>query len=156
MICVEIPDQLKLDRTSIRSLIEDPTSEWIERTLFIQTHRGSSPRQYHNAAAISDRYKWLSYPGWWEGWSIDTSTPEMELYQINKDPREKSNLARKQPDIVQRMRQLYDDWFQDVTDGWKVGIIHIGNDIENPIRLCRYQDSEYDNVFPLGWRVRIE
>ena len=49
-----------------------------------------------------------------------------------------------------------DDWFQDVTDGWKVGIIHIGNDIENPISLCRYQNSEYDNVFPLGWRVRIE
>jgi len=80
----------------------------------------------------------------------------MELYQINKDPGEQENLAGNRPDIVQHMRQLYDDWFKDVTDGWKVGTIHIGNDTENPIRLCRYQDFEYDNVFPLGWRIRIE
>ena len=80
----------------------------------------------------------------------------MELYQIDKDPGEQTNLSEKRPDIVQHMRQLYDDWFKDVTDGWRVGTIHIGNDAENPTTLCRYQDSEYGNIFPLGWRIRIE
>lgn len=153
---IEITGQLKLDGTSLRPLVGDPKSGWSERTLFIQTHRGSFPRQYHNAAAISGQYKWLSYPGRGEEWAIDTSTPEMELYQIDKDPGEQTNLAEKRPDIVQHMRQLYDDWFKDVTDGWRVGTIHIGNDAENPTALCRYQDSEYNSIFPLGWRVRIE
>jgi hypothetical protein len=54
------------------------------------------------------------------------------------------------------MKQAYDAWFDDVAENWKVGIIHIGNDAENPITLCRYQDSEYHDEFPFGWRVKIE
>lgn len=37
-----------------------------------------------------------------------------------------------------------------------MGVIHIGNSAENPLTLCRYQDSEYVSELPHGWRVKIE
>ena len=54
------------------------------------------------------------------------------------------------------MRTAYDAWFDDVAGDWKAGTIHIGNPAENPITLCRYQDSEFQEEFPFGWRVNIE
>lgn len=153
---VDKPSDLHMDGTSLTPLLDNPSTDWPERTLFIQTHRGSEPRRYHNAAAISPQYKWLSYPGTGGTWTMDTSDPVMELYDIEQDPGEQTNLADQHPDIIQQMKQAYDAWFDDVAGNWKAGTIHIGNDAENPITLCRYQDSEYHDEFPFGWRVNIE
>ncbi|MCZ6632794.1 MAG: hypothetical protein O7G87_05270, partial [bacterium] len=149
---------LQIDGMNLAPLLEDPSADWPDRTLFIQTHRGSAPRRYHNCAAISQRYKWLGYPGTGGRWTMETSQtdPVMELYDMEQDPGEQNDLAEQQSEVVQQMRQAYDDWFDEVAGNWKPGIIHIGNEAENPIGLCRYQDSEYQDEIPFGWRVKIE
>jgi arylsulfatase A-like enzyme len=155
---LSLPDDLSLDGTDLTPLIDDPVTEWPDRTLFIQTHRGSSPRRYHCCSAISQRYKWLGYPGTGGEWSmeVDRENPVMELYDIEQDVGEGTNLAAQHPDVVQEFRAAYDSWFDDVAGNWKVGTIHIGNAAENPTTLCRYQDSEFQEEFPFGWRVEIE
>ena len=87
---------------------------------------------------------------------VSPTDPVMELYDIEQDPGEQNDLAEQQPETVRLMRQAYDAWFDDVTEKWKAGTIHIGNPAENPITLCRYQDSEYQSEMPMGWRVKIE
>ena len=39
---------------------------------------------------------------------------------------------------------------------YRTGVIHIGCDAENPVRLCRYQDGTYQDGIPHGWRVAVE
>ena len=155
---LSLPDHLSVDGADLTRLIEDPAADWPDRTLFIQTHRGSAPRRYHCCTAISQRYKWLGYPGTGGTWTMDVSHehPVMELYDLEQDMAEETDLSAQHPDIVETMRGAYNDWFDDVAGNWAPGIIHIGNPAENPITLCRYQDSEFQEEFPFGWRVEIE
>ena len=59
---VDSPSDLRMDGVDLTPLIRGREVAWPDRTLFIQTHRGSRPRQYHNCTAITQRYKWLGYP----------------------------------------------------------------------------------------------
>ena len=155
---LSLPENLAVDGADLTPLLEDPTADWPDRTLFIQTHRGSAPRRYHCCTAISQRYKWLGYPGTGGVWTfdVDQADPVMELYDIERDTAEKTDLSGRHPEVVREMREAYDYWFDDVAGDWSCGIIHIGNPAENPMTLCRYQDSEFQEEFPFGWRVEIE
>lgn len=147
-----------MDGVDLSPLLSDSATDWPDRTLFVQTHRGSPPRRYHCCAAIGQNYKWLGYPGEGDVWTFDASedNPVMELYDLESDPGEQENLAGSSTELVAQMRKDYAAWFDDVTTDWRAETIHIGNAAENSITLCRYQDSEYRDGLPFGWRVRIE
>ncbi len=155
---VDSPPGLRMDGVDLTPLIRGQKVEWPDRTLFIQTHRGSRPRQYHNCTAITQRYKWLGYPSTGGQWDFETSStdPVMELYDLEDDPGEEKEIGGQMPDLVAEMKRDYDAWFDDVASDWQAGVIHIGNSAENPLTLCRYQDSEYISELPHGWRVKIE
>ncbi|MXZ08920.1 MAG: arylsulfatase [Gemmatimonadetes bacterium] len=155
---VDSPSDLRMDGVDLTPLIRGHEVEWLDRTLFIQTHRGSRPRQYHNCTALTQRYKWLGYPGTGGQWDFETSStdPVMELYDLEDDPGEEKEIGGQMPDLVAQMKKDYDAWFDDVASDWQAGVIHIGNSAENPLTLCRYQDSEYISELPHGWRVKIE
>ncbi len=155
---MDSPSDLRMDGVDLTPLIRGHEVEWLDRTLFIQTHRGSRPRQYHNCTAITQRYKWLGYPSTCGQWDFETSStdPVMELYDLEDDPGEEKELSGQMPDLVEQMKKDYDAWFDDVASDWQAGVIHIGNSAENPLTLCRYQDSEYISELPHGWRVKIE
>ena len=155
---VDSPSDLRMDGVDLTPLIRGHDVEWLDRTLFIQTHRGSRPRQYHNCTALTQRYKWLGYPGTGGQWDFETSStdPVMELYDLEDDPGEEKEIGGQMPDLVAQMRKDYDAWFDDVASDWQAGVILIGNSAENPLTLCRYQDSEYISELPHGWRVKVE
>ena len=155
---VDSPSDLRMDGVDLTPLMRGREAAWRDRTLFIQTHRGSRPRQYHNCTAITQRYKWLGYPGTGGQWDFETSStdPVMELYDLEEDPGEEKEIGGQMPGLVAQMKRDYDAWFDDVASDWQAGVIHIGNLAENPLTLCRYQDSEYVSELPHGWRVKIE
>ncbi|MXX12420.1 MAG: arylsulfatase [Gemmatimonadetes bacterium] len=155
---VDSPSDLRMDGVDLTPLIRGHDVEWLDRTLFIQTHRGSRPRQYHNCTALTQRYKWLGYPGTGGQWDFEASSidPVMELYDLEDDPGEEKEIGDQVPGLVAQMKKDYDAWFDDVASDWQAGVIHIGNSAENPLTLCRYQDSEYISELPHGWRVKIE
>jgi len=62
-----------------------------------------------------------------------------ELYDINKDAGQKNDIAEKYPDVVKRLRESYDAWWQGVSKRFdEYCRIVIGSDKENPTRLMSH------------------
>ncbi|NCO42840.1 MAG: sulfatase [Armatimonadetes bacterium] len=73
----------------------------------------------HDAADVNDPAKNLSsrwvVKGWWKLILPEPNQPggkEPELYELKADPDEKDNLAAGQPDKVQELRALLDQWYK--------------------------------------------
>ena len=156
---VASPTAPKFDGANLLPLLDGQVADWPQRTLFFQCHRGLTPKPFQNAAVITDRYKLVGHPGTFNRENLDASAePILELYDIPNDRGESKNLADDLPHTVTRLRNAYSRWFDDVrsTRNFTPGVIHIGNDAENPVHLCRYQDGNYVDGVPHGWTVKIE
>ena len=158
---VEKPLDVHLDGQSLLPLLDQSVEKesWQNRTLFIQCHRGLSPKKYQNCAAITQQYKMVGHPGTFNDEELETSREQahLELYDVVNDTGEKNNLAEKHPAILQRLVREYDAWFEDVKGSrqFTPGIIELGTAEDNPATLCRYQDSTFINGIPHGWEVNI-
>jgi arylsulfatase A-like enzyme len=154
------PKDLALDGESLVPLLrEGSAAGWPDRTLYFQCHRGLDPKRYQNCAAVAQRFKMVGYPGTFSQEDLEPSgEPILELYDVEKDPGETTNLANEQPELLARLRVGYDAWFDDVGAARRFtpGVIHLGSDAENPLLLCRYQDGTYRGGVPHGWSVEIE
>ena len=84
--------------------------------------------------------------------------PVLELYDLEADRGEEHDLAKKHPEVLASLRRQYEDWFADVwrSRQFTPGIIHVGNQAENPVLLCRYQDASWKFERPSGWLVNVE
>lgn len=155
-----IPEEPVIDGTSLLPLLKDIDKEWPDRKIFLQCHRGLQPKRYQNCAVITQRYKMIGYPETFNDENLKTSieNPKLELYDLIDDPGEKNNIADNNPEILRDLCKAYDNWFDDMknTRNFTPGYIYIGSDKENPVHLCRYQDSAYINGKPTGWLVTIE
>ena len=133
---VPIPEGLKLDGKSLMPLLLGrQTAGWPERTLYFQWHRGERPEPDRAFAARSGRYKLLRHdlvPG-------APEPPNLELYDMERDPLELHNVAREHPDIVTKLHADYRAWFKDVTGtrGLEPVRIELGGVRENPTVLTR-------------------
>ncbi len=160
-ICgVGAPTDRTIDGESFLPLLTGDSAELSDRQLVFQWHRGMDPRMYQNAAVRGRRYKLVAHAGLTAEQTDDQLPlePAFELYDIVADPGETSDIAADHPETVAAMREAYDDWFEDVrsTRDFGPGIIHVGSPHENPIHLCRYQDSSYVGGIPRGWPVTVE
>jgi arylsulfatase A-like enzyme len=156
-----LPANLTIDGVSLLPLLTGKAAEtWPERTLFIQCHRGLTPKLFQNATAITQRYKLVAYPGTFNREDLlpSSSEPLLELYDIQADRGEERDLATEQPQMLAMLRQQYEAWFTDVwrSRRFTPGIIHLGNDAENPVLLCRYQDASWHFEQAHGWLVSVE
>jgi arylsulfatase A-like enzyme len=159
---VQPPAHVKLDGVSLLPLLSGNSSAtaWPDRTLFLQCHRGLTPKLFQNAAAVTQRYKLVASPGTFNREDLlpSTAQPVLELYDLESDPAEQQDLAGGNPATVEVMRNEYASWFADVWQSRRFtpGIIHLGNEAENPVRLCRYQDASWKFNQPHGWLVKVE
>ena len=156
---IESPKNTLIDGVSLYPMLNGSTDEWPDRNLFFQFQRGMIPQQYQNCAVRSQKYKLISKHGTPKerNTGLPPLKPEFELYDIENDPGEEDNIATVKPQIVAKMRTAYDAWYENMnqTRGFAPGIIRIGSKYENPVHLCRYQDSHYTNGTPQGWPVKI-
>jgi hypothetical protein len=133
------PKDLKLDGRSILPLLQGKKIAWLDRTIYIQSHRGDVPVLYHHFAARNQRWKLLHDSGF--GRENFDGEPKFELYDMAADPLEQNDLAEQRPDIVKKMRKEYEAWFADVggtrEDNYAPPRIHIGTAYENPVVLTR-------------------
>jgi arylsulfatase len=129
-----IPEKVKLDGRSLVPLLKDPKAEWPHRYLFV--HRGRWDRgkvkdaKYSNCAVRSQRFRLVN---------------NQELYDIENDPDEKSNVIDKYPALVAGMRKAYDKWWHEVLGGM------VNEDVpyakENPFRVL-YLKQQADKGIP--------
>jgi len=159
-LCViESPKNTLIDGVSLYPLLNGSMDEWPDRNLVFQFHRGMIPQRYQNSAVRSQKYKLVSKHGTTKerNTGLPPLKPEFELYDIENDPGEKDNIAQTNPKIVNRMRGVYESWLIEMrqTREFEPGWILIGSNHENPMHLCRYQDSHYTDGTPKGWPVKI-
>jgi len=148
-----------IDGLSLWPLIQEEADNWPDRLLYFQFHRGMTPRHYQNCAVRSQKYKLVSkHSTTKERFAREPSLkPDFELYDMESDPGERSDVSLKHPDIARQMEKAYKAWLDDMrhTRGYEPGLILIGSEHENPVHLCRYQDSHYIDGSPQGWPVKI-
>jgi len=148
---VPIPNHIQLDGRSLLPLLREEEVPWPDRHIVIQAHRGDVPVPYHNFAIRNQRWKLLNASGFHR--EIFEGEPSLELYDMEKDPFEIENLASHRPEVVQRLRSAYEEWFSDVSstrsDNYAPPRIHIGSDHENPVVLTR-QDWRHIKGRPWG------
>ncbi len=136
---VDAPRKVKLDGRSVLPLLEGRQANWPERTLFIQAHRGNVPVRYHNFAALNQRWTLLNASGF--GREQLPGRPKFELYDMEADPLQMKDVAGDHREVVNKLKQQYDAWFDDVSstraDNYAPPRIHVGTPHENPVVLTR-------------------
>lgn len=133
------PNGVAWDGMNLLPLLRDPSTKWPERNLFLQWDSGQSPRRGHAFAVRAGRYKLVQPTGMdsprqkhildryaelcaaqnRQARPMD-GPPRYELYDLSPDPGERNDIAADHPEIVQRLKKTYDDWFTDVTAGWQI------------------------------------
>ena len=150
------------DGVSLWPLLSGATApeNWPDRTIYLQNHRGDIPQLNRNASARTQRWK-IVQP---LGKATDPMPPgaEFELYDMSVDLGETNNLAGEHPEIVEKMRRGYEEWFRDVSSrGFDPVRIHLGSPREPRTTLSRFDwRGDYDEragEAALGyWPIVIE
>ena len=105
-----IPTTVKPDGRSLVPLLKDKDAAWEDRTLV--THVGrwdkgkAAEAKYHTCAVRTAQYRLVNPGRKAEAW---------ELYDITKDPGEKTDVAARHPEIVRDLRGRLDKWWDEVT-----------------------------------------
>jgi len=140
MCGVARPSRVRFDGISLLPLLDGKDTDWPDRTLFFQWHRGDVPQRGRAFAARTQQYKLVQWQGAGERASAPTVAPE--LFDMTADPLEERNIADAKPDVADKLWREYEAWFKDVTgerdytDGGVARII-IGDPREDPVRLTR-------------------
>ncbi|MDF2376148.1 MAG: arylsulfatase [Verrucomicrobiales bacterium] len=126
----KLPEGLSLDGRSVLPLLKGKVEGWKDRALFIQSHRGNEPVEFHHFAMREQDWKLVRGTGFGNE-EIKNPLP-FELYQISKDPGEENNLAAEKPEKVEEMKAAYSAWLADVSstrpDNYAPPRIVIGDD----------------------------
>jgi arylsulfatase A len=141
------PDDRTIDGRSLVPLIEGRGGPALREHLFRQWTR-VRPDADRNWAASDGRYKLV----------------DGELFDLEADPGETTDLAARHPEIVRRLRSAFERWFADVTAGRDYGRvpIEVGRDDEDPVELdvtwaeavgrkLRPTHRRYNRDAVLGW-----
>jgi len=136
---VKVPAGHKLDGRSFLPLLTDNHADWPTRQIVLQTHRGNEPQKYHHFTIHEHPWKLVHPTGF--GKESFSGEPNLQLYNLNKDPRQQHDVASKHPEVFQRLKNGYESWFQDVSstrpDNYAPPRIVIGTEHERRSVLTR-------------------
>jgi arylsulfatase A-like enzyme len=93
---------VQFDGRSLLPLMTESKAKdtWSDRSIYLQWHRGDAPRPFENSAVITQRYKLVN---------------GKELYDLEADTNESTDIAASQSNIVRQLRMSYEAWFKDVS-----------------------------------------
>ena len=87
----------KLDGTSLVPLLKD-TKDWKDRTLFLDQQRRQYPRKDLQSCMMTEQWRLIN---------------GKELYDIDNDRAQKKNLYAQYPEVVQSLKQEYDNYWRE-------------------------------------------
>ena len=117
---LEGPD-IQYDGQTIEPLISKKDSEWPERIIITDTQREDDPVKWKKCAIMTSR------------WHLIRGE---ELYDMDNDPGQTTNVSDQNPEIVEKLRQAYEDWWEDISvDFEDYCEIIINTEVENPVCL---------------------
>ncbi len=141
------PSGPELDGINLLPLWDGEASQLPDRTYFVQAHRGNEPERYRAFAAVEQQFKLVQPVSFRQSPTQDAA---LELYDLIADPGEENDLAAEMPEVVERLKAGYDDWFDDVSAsrGFEAVRLVIGSNQQQRVTLTR-QDWRMET--PDGW-----
>ena len=148
----KIPPGLDLDGRSLKPLIDDPKADWKDRYTFF--HKGrwgkkNAPKRFARGNTDPDTAKYKDFAVRSEKWRLVGTS---ELYHIDKDPGEQKNVAKENPEIVQKMLEVYEAWWDEVRP------LMVNEDASldtgKPF-IEQYEKQKREKGIPL-WKPRLE
>jgi arylsulfatase A len=127
-----------LDGVSLRPLLEGRGQNWPERVLF--THNPISETNRYPAAVRTSQYRLVREirgpGGGSKAKPNDAGASAWQLYDMQADPGEQTNLAKQLPEIVTQLSQQYEAWIDDISArGLQRFPIPVGHAEEDPVTL---------------------
>ena len=102
---LEKPKGVKMDGTSLRPLLEKGDHPgWPDRIIMTDSQKKELPTKWATTAVMSQRWRLI------EG---------KELYDIDADPGQKTNVFDKHPEVVQRLTRYYDGLWDELQPSFK-------------------------------------
>jgi arylsulfatase A len=166
---INAPENVKIDGKSLLPLWKGNPIEFNDRVYFTQMHYGPTPFKYMHFAARTQKYKLVSPHDFPHGILYQPKDDELketldnlELYDVENDPSERINLAKKHPEVVDDLLTKYENWFDEVTeerDAKGIQRIYLGNPNQPNVNLSRFDwgGPRVLSKNQLGhWRVKTE
>lgn len=83
-------------RNLVPLLRREQSEPWQDRTLFVHVQREDIPPKWRNSAVLTDRWRFVH---------------GRELFDIQMDPRQTTDIAADYPDVVNRLTAAYEQWW---------------------------------------------
>lgn len=100
------------------------TQDWNQRVLITDSQRVKDPIKWRKSAVMSGPWRLIN---------------GKELYQMTRDPSQQSNVAADHPHVVTRLRQSYDQWWEELEPSFaEETAIYLGHPDETPARLTSH------------------
>jgi len=131
-----------LDGQSLVPLLRREPSRWTRSQVVLQFHGGVTFER--------DREKWAFAYIMTDRWRL---LHGRELYDIQNDPEQQTDLADAYPDVVTALREAYEPYWQAVLPGFEPVRMDIGNPTENPVELSSH--SWYTDHGNPPWNFRM-
>lgn len=120
---IKAPGGVKFDGRSIVPLLRGE-SEWPDRILITDSQRVKDPIKWRKSAVMTSQWRLVN---------------GNELYDIKKDAGQKNDIATEQPEVVDRLKKFYEDWWAELLPTFSnATAIYLGHPQENPARLTSH------------------
>jgi arylsulfatase A-like enzyme len=136
---IEVAKDYRPDGISLKPLLDNDDASWKREHLVEQYIGGPygsrlppKPREF--SVVMTERWRLVH-------------SREERLFDIQADPTQSKNVAAKHPEVVSKLRELYDPFWQQVSPRLTAVSIDIGNPNDNPTVLCS-QDWRMPNGNP--------
>ncbi len=118
---VPLPQDRALDGRSLVPLLRGEDNAWTERTLFAHVQRKEIPPKWDRSAVMTDRWRLVNGG---------------ELYDMERDPGQATNIAEAHPAVVAQLRDRYEVWWTSLQPALgRHSYIVVGANEENPARI---------------------
>lgn len=120
---LKTPADLKFDGKSMAPLLNEELTDWPERTLFVHNQRVEYPVKDKEYQVLTEKWRLVK-------------REKDELYNIQDDPGERTDLAAENPDVVKDLYRRYEEWWKvSSVDFDQYAEIVVGTEHENPVTL---------------------
>jgi len=145
---IPLPNDIEIDGKSLLPLWKGQPANLDDRTFMVQMHYGPTPFKYMHFTARTQQYKLVGPHSFPHGivhqptdHELKNVLKNLELFDVERDPSERINLAAKHPEIVDSLLEQYENWFDEVTeerDAKGVQRIHLGTKAQRNVNLSRF------------------
>ncbi len=130
---LDLPD-LKLDGTDISSLFFNKNATLNRDYVITDSQRLQEPIKWRKSAVMSNKMRLIN---------------GKELYDISTDPAQTKDLANEQPEVVNKMRGYYNEWWNSISEEFnQYPVIIVGSDKQNPITITCHDEHISDSKIP--------